>query len=842
MGIYGVDFYGTGRFGRDPSLVRPDFSVNPFKAMPVDYSTLHLTWQKPQSITCTYLRLIRNARNLPQDEDDGAYLWGDTRTNPSYAEPTERPGNFTDMGLGGGFYYYTMWGWDSVNLIWIRCTDLIALVPLNWGYGYRFYSLMPMAYRDRDIVLVDPYNPWPVDSPRPPLRRYLSLLGFQMDFIRTELESLMSINDLQNCSGALLPLLAQQFGLPNEPEIGMQQERQLIGNAIHLYKLKGSPKGISNFASILTSYPNTVLAHHGYNLLLCRDDSVAETSIGTWQAWPPPATHFPPVTGNAGLSLTQNPNMLTGPTAVAGMTNPLETYPGGIPVDPFHPYNYSGIQIKVTGAGDAWATTGAIPITDFLSSTYGQGFITWRIQIWSPIARQVNLSVWGNLGTGTPVPIIAETTSTETAGHWTMMTVTGLVNPYPSGLTQAATYSWIYPVIHIIGAAANESHYATLMGLWPCPPGDIGVNTPVYDYPRDVKLILGPQAANLLSNPLTTFAAGFDGLTSAADPLNTTVNPTGTLTIHYVSSEDPAALYAINGIGSLQVDTASPNTTVWFGLVNAFTSPRPTYPQGWLADPNHDWFGGSTAVIAQARTWFDPTNGWFFENNQYFSLGAAVVGGKWFPNPAQPPLNGNLLPFNVSGNQPFNFSVYARFATTVDPSNAQMQMGFRWYYPDGTYQEVFSAVQLTTSFQRYSIPTSDTTTDWMANPPPEPVVGAAPTTMFPFVRFPYAQQATLLLNSAMLSLGSQLLPYMDTSLYPSNADYLIDSHGASYYYRNRAPRNARLGAELYRWIPMGASHSEKYTSEATEPPLDPTLWIHPAVTLRGTTTMTTTAS
>ena len=846
IGVYGIDYYGTGRFGRDPQLVRPDFSVDPFEAMALDYSTLHLTWQKPQSSNCTFLRLVRNPRNLPQDEDDGLYLWGDATTNPPYAEPVQRTASLTDMGLSNGFFYYTMWGWDSVNLIWIRCTDLIALVPINWGYGYRLYNLIPMAYRDLDAVLVDPYNPWPVDSPRPPLRRYLSLLGFQVDFIRTELESLMSVNDAQNCSGALLPLLAQQLGLQNEPEIGMQQERQLISNAVHLYKLKGSPRGISEFSSVLTSYPMTTLAHHGYNVLLCRDDSIAETSIGTWQAWPPPISKFPGVVGNNGLTLTQNPNMLGDASAVppippvSGMTNPLEVYPGFNPGPPT--YNYSGTQAKVTGGGDIYITTARIPVTDFMSSSYGPGVVTWRVQLWSSVSRQVELSLWGDNGNGIPTQILAPQNFTETAGRWTLMTISGAINPYPNGLSKPAAYYWVFPRIRIIATAANEPHYYTLMGLWPCTPSDLGVNTSIYDYPRDVKVTLSPQASNLLSNPLTAFTNGFDGLTTAADPLQASLNLTCSMQIHYVSSEDPASLFGVNGSASLQVITVGPNGTVWFGSVGSFSIPQPTYPQGWFSDTAHDWFGGSSPGQAATRPWFDPVNSWFFENNQYFSIGDPVIGGNWFPTPAQPPLNGNLVPFNVPAYQPFNFSVYGRNLQVLDPSNAAMQMGFRWYYPDGSWTETFTQYSLSSSFERYAIAPSDPNLAWMANPPTQPQTNAQPTTMFPFVRFPYAQQATFLLNSAMLSPGTQIPPYFDASLYPGNPDYMPDSHGASYYFRHFKPRTFRLKAELYRWIPMGASHTEIFAAESIQPPLDPTLWTHPALVLRGTTTMTVTPS
>src|SRR5262245_45037174 len=177
MAVYGIDFYGVGRFGPDPTIVRPDFSVEPFKSTPLDYSTLHLTWHRPPSADCVWLRLVCNTHNLPQDggQPPGTTSDADAQADGQvlFTDPVERPPALTDTDLGSGFQYYTMWGWSNTEQIWVRCSDLIGLVPINWGYGWRLYNLLPACYRDRDIVLVDPYNPWPVDSPTPPLQRYL---------------------------------------------------------------------------------------------------------------------------------------------------------------------------------------------------------------------------------------------------------------------------------------------------------------------------------------------------------------------------------------------------------------------------------------------------------------------------------------------------------------------------------------------------------------------------------------------------------------------------------------------------------------------------------------------
>lgn len=1073
MGVYGIDFYGVGRFGRDPSVIRPDFSVAPFVSLPLDYSTLHLTWVKPHSADCVNLRLVRNARNLPQNagQAPGTTTDADAQADGMvlFTDVTERPYAYTDTELGQGFYYYTMFGWSQSTQSWVRCTDLIALVPINWGYGYRLYHLFPMAYRDQDILLVDPYNPWEILGDDPPLKRYCNLIGFQLDFIRTEMESLLSMNDPMNCSGALLPLMANQLALVHEPEIGMQQERQLIQNAVHLYKAKGSPRGLTEFASIMTSYPATALVHHGYNVMLTQDDSSFADGIGTWQLWPPtpsappslkPVNSFPTLSYNAGVSLTQVPNLLT---AVPATTNPVaDLFPssptnpgGGMPISIQPPYggvnansptgmkiqngnslstqnstfsdgttgtwtgdsntiiansvvvnfgpalqlkaraatvaspgnvsvnltalppvvanasyqascqvwipvgatarqvqisirfynassvlvntvsstlaaetagawaSYSvtgnassgavyanlGIQINgltttteahsidnvsfVANGQDIYLTTGPIPITEFVSETYQPGTCTFRVNMFpGTTARTVYLSLWGDVGNGTPVPIGSIQQFNEVAGKWTEMHVSFPINPYntppPPGTPPPyitpygpAQFYWIYPRIRIGGVAANEVHYMTLNGVWNCTPAQIvqASNPSGYDYPRDVKVVLQPQASNLLSNTVTTFTRanpnpppatlriGFDGLTALTDPtqgyssnnLYTGGNSGGTvspMSIRYASAEDDPGTVAVNGTACLEMDVAGPGGTVWFGLVGGTSwSTPPPNPAGWWAT---DWFPGAHAGAASARPWTDqnppsdPTNplGWFAmpqANTEppftgppygtYFGVGQDVIGGIWFPLPPQATQYNNLSQFNVQGGQNFNFSVYARYVSVVDPSNATMLLGFRWIYADGNYLDVSTRTLLTTQYVRHSIPpyvVGDNSQNYLAEPPPEgstpndpnPPTGQLPVGVFPFVQFPNASQATFYVNSAMLS-PTVIMPqqYMDAQSYSSaTGDFIQDPTGASFLYNQRAPRVARLNMEMYRWIPMGSTYTLVYASGATMPPLDPTTW------------------
>ena len=1058
MGIYGIDFYGVGRFGRDPSVIRPDFSVAPFVSMPLDYSTLHLTWHKPHSPDCVNLRLVRNARNLPQTAGQPPGSTTDDQAQADglvlFTDVVSRPFALTDANMGQGFYYYTMFGWSASTQSWVRCTDLIALVPINWGYGYRLYHLLPMAYRDQDIILVDPFNPWEVLGDDPPLKRYMNLIGFQMDFLRTELESLLSMNDPLNCSGALLPLMANQLALAHEPEIGMQQERQLIQNAIHLYKQKGSPRGLTEFTSIMTSYPATGLVHHGYNVMLTHDDSSFADGIGTWQLWPPtpsappslvPVNRFPTLSYHAGVTLSQVPNLLTASPATSNPVSDL--FPGGMPISLQPPYGgvnansptglrifngnglstanstFSGgttgtwtpdantliansttypaggssLQLKARASGnvsvnltavppivalgsytancqvfipsgtarqaqisikfynassalvntvssslttevagawttvtvtgnagsgatyanltiqingltttteahyvdnvnfyvnsqDTYLTTGPIPVTDFMSSGYQPGHCTFRVNMYGSTVRTVYLSLWGDVGNGTPVPISAEQNFQEQPGKWTEMHISSIITPYPTQPPAGtpppyiqpygpAAYYWIYPRVRIGAMGANETHYMTLGGVWNCRLSDIGTNTGTfpYDYPRDVKVVLQPQSANLLSNTLTTFTRtnptpppstlriGFDGLTALTDPTQgySSTNPyTGTpdtggtvspLSIRYASAEDDPGTVYVNGNAALEMDVTGPGGTVWFGKVTNWSA-QPPNPLGWFA-PN--WFPGAHAGSASARPWVDANAdttqilGWFSMPEErteppaagpvfgnYFGVGTDIIGGVWFPLPPQATQYNNLSQYNVQGSQPFNFSIYARYISAVDPSNAGMLLGFRWIYPDGNHIDVSTRVQLTTSYERYAIPPPpyapiEVSHNYLAEPPPEgstpndpnPPTGTLPTGVFPFVQFPNASKATFYLNSAMLSPTITLPGYMDSQSYSSaTGDFLQDPSGASLLYNQRTPRVARLNMEMYRWIPMGSTYTVVYASAATMPPLDPTTW------------------
>jgi hypothetical protein len=483
------------------------------------------------------------------------------------------------------------------------------------------------------------------------------------------------------------------------------------------------------------------------------------------------------------------------------------------------------------------------------------------------------------VGNGTPVQIGTAVNFNEQAGKWTLGQVSATIIPYPSPPPAGtpppylfpygpASYYWVYPRVRIQGVGVNETHYMTLNAVWNCDASKLSVasgNAINYDYPRDVKVLLQPQSSNLLSNTCTTFTRanpaggaplriGFDGLSALTDPTkpfdaNTNPYSYGTssggfvtgMFVRYASAEDDPGTIAVNGNATLELDTLT-GGTVWFGKVTNWSA-QPPNPLGWWPT---DWFPGAHSGSATVRPWTDPATpdpnnplGWFampelrteppapgppFGN--YFGLGTDVVGGIWFSLPGQATQYNNLGMYTVLSNQPFNFSVYARYASVVDPSNAQMILGLRWFYADGSHVDSTTQVQLTNAYDRYAIaPASGPSS--LSEPPPEvnPPTGNLPTGVMPFVQFPSAQQASFYINSAMLSPTYAIPNYMDSQSYSSaTGDFISDTNGASYLYNQRTPRVARLNMELYRWLPMGSTYTIVYASGATTPPLDPTRW------------------
>lgn len=454
MPKYGLPYYGSVLYGPDHIL---DYDASPFICTPTDHATLQLTWQLPKG-NWTRIRLVRNAYGYPTSESDGIVLL-DVNCGPS-ATGTVAPGVSAYLDTlvpQGQFFYYSLfvYGIAAYNGRddWRRCGDVQGLSVQDFAYTDKMLSLLPTAFTtDLDAVGSAGYDG---DTP---IARYLSLHGYQLDYIRTQYETLRNLYNIDKVSGAVLPALGAQFGIDYEPEIGMSQWRVVVRNALHVAKTKGTSVGVE---ALCTAYSGWACdTQIGVNLLLDYNDSSFEESVGRWHgndanssitrvvAGSPPAYVAPFNNKQAGLARVTTVTSTGTATAILANTDPVRQ---GIPVVAGTTYTFSAFVRAAT------------------------------------TARTVTLAIQWYSKTGVLLSTTTGTGVADATGGWT-------VRPTATG---AAPTNAVYAGVSVAIAAvvAGEAHYLDALQFEASP------TVSVFQEARDLRISLTADRVNNVANP-----------------------------------------------------------------------------------------------------------------------------------------------------------------------------------------------------------------------------------------------------------------------------------------------------------------------------------------------------
>lgn len=280
MARFNYDVYGNGVYG--PGTIVP-FLVNPVSgaSLPsgpmglqcrvISNYSIDVFWGSAplssSTANLTMVRLVRSEIGPPAWEEDGDVL---------VDAPIGNLIRYTDDGLRPAtFYYYTVFIFDATVQTWLRAGSTGTITPSDaFDMGARMYRLVPQFYHALDDNQQE-FGPGP-------LQRFLSLLGFELDVLRTEIESLGWIWDMKRGSAQAIPFALGQFLLEPEPELGYANQRQLLRAAVVLYALKGSSLCIRTLCSTVTGWATEV--DSGLNLLVDNLDAQFDGSIGHWLA------------------------------------------------------------------------------------------------------------------------------------------------------------------------------------------------------------------------------------------------------------------------------------------------------------------------------------------------------------------------------------------------------------------------------------------------------------------------------------------------------------------------------------------------------------------------------
>lgn len=259
----------TNRLRNDPELtpgvLAQLLAGSSIVADALSYSSVQLSWQAPSIISgWTELLIVSSTFGSPVTP-----LTGRQVVRVPFADPTN---TYIDTGLVPGYWrYYSMFlRVPSSNPQYILVARTGALLPAKLAWDEQLWDNTPGWYRRLDSEVGG-------DSDGP-LRRFYSLLGFELDRSVTFADGIRDVYDIDTVAESLLPSIAKQLGVPVEPDIGGDRFRSYIANFSAITRRKATSAGAALLIKSMTGCDSSVSV--GKNLLLTPQDANGSTYDG----------------------------------------------------------------------------------------------------------------------------------------------------------------------------------------------------------------------------------------------------------------------------------------------------------------------------------------------------------------------------------------------------------------------------------------------------------------------------------------------------------------------------------------------------------------------------------
>lgn len=246
--------------------------MDPFVAEPVSHTQIRLSWTEPTG-TWSNFRVLRSRTGYSINESDGVLL---------YSATSNTDGVLTDFVTADGWYYYTIFIYDSSQSIWVRAAKTYALSvsdfqtrDLLWDRVPTFFKTVRPNSAGYDPV-VHGLNPAiylnnATEGDNEHLRAFIDVLGFGFDLLRTQSQSTLWGSDPQKMHYDRLALRAAQLGGEVERSAPAQTNRNLVRNLSLIYRKRGTIDGIQELLSLATGWDVNVSM--GPNLMLNEDQA-----------------------------------------------------------------------------------------------------------------------------------------------------------------------------------------------------------------------------------------------------------------------------------------------------------------------------------------------------------------------------------------------------------------------------------------------------------------------------------------------------------------------------------------------------------------------------------------
>lgn len=476
MARYGNDFYGLAAYGTD-TLV--DFDARPFIASSTNYNEIFVEWNLPTG-DWDKIRLVRNTFGFPMTPDDGDLLFEDDSSTDirTYTDNGQVPNN--SRLLPGQTYYYAIFVRRGGTREWVKAGNTLGVSVKRYGAPETMYEYIP------GVQTISNMNSFVSDAvlPNNDLYAFLQIFGVEYDFLKTLAENIKNRYNVLNLDGRLIPAMLNQFGFQFENEIGIQQARVLLQNAVKIYAERGSSNGLKTFVSAFTGYNCDIKPVT--NLMLSLNDSSFRESIGFWES-------LTNATLSRGTATTETP-------AVSPYEEP--TSPSNFPNSAV---GFLKVTVPAAGAaelvcGKSAILTRAIPVepgAQYALSTYSQA---------KTAARNIVVDIRWYAVDGTFIGTAGEVSYTNTVASWTR-------SPAASG-TAPATARFAVPYIRIDGATLGEIHYFDAVQF------ERGSYATTFVDARRIDIVLRANRINQIINPsFETDVSGWSVLNGTLDQI-----------------------------------------------------------------------------------------------------------------------------------------------------------------------------------------------------------------------------------------------------------------------------------------------------------------------------------
>lgn len=456
MSRYGLDYYGVGVYGAG-TVAFVEFDASPFVAKSVGYKRIELTWNPPTG-DWSRIRLVRNTYGFPLSVDDGAII-SDEPKNFSTGYFIDEGQFPAGIGLKEGIgYHYSLFVLSTQTQTWINAGNTVGISSKDFNSFSLMYDYIPPVYKTTNLTSVTD------NAENPHLEKFLKIFAVEYDQYKTSANILLNTYDTAVAYAPIIPIMMQQFGIAYEPELGLQQSRILLRNAVYINKSKGSFEGLRNFIKAFTGYDEYTVM--GKNLMLDYNDSSFEQSVGRWQV----------IAGTGTLAVAPASEVLaySEPTLPSAFPNKIA---GSLKITK----TTSTGPIELACGISAPKTRG-IPVKEGFSYTFS---VRARAKT---VARVVTVDIIWYDRNGEEISRAGEGFATNTVGSWATRVSTTNVAPVNA--------YFAVPYLRIDAVATSEVHYLDAAQFEESSEGPTS-----FEESRDVKVTLKASRVNEFKNP-----------------------------------------------------------------------------------------------------------------------------------------------------------------------------------------------------------------------------------------------------------------------------------------------------------------------------------------------------